>query len=350
MLVLSLLPEHMANGHTVAVAALSPSEIDFLDRIDSSKEKGVNWFTPDKSLKGIARIFLIRKIIDQFMPDILISHSVIPSFYARLACMFSSNPKIMTVLHSSDDFKDRKIRLSENILKGRADAVIAVSEEIAERYRSRFAHKNVSAIRNGIRLSRGFRLAKRFDSLVGNVLFNENSRIVIQIGRVIPLKQQHLSILAFNDHINKQNDRDSLLVFAGIIEDSEYHMKLRNMIDALALTGRVHFIGGRDDVPELLRSSNLFLMPSLREAHSIALIEALDSGIQIVASDLSAFAHAKGMEGIEFVDPEDTSKFGQKISQYLQDNRKYARDLSLYSISNTALEYENVANSLLDKL
>ena len=52
------------------------------------------------------------------------------------------------------------------------------------------------------------------------------------------------------------------------------------------ITEHVHFLGYRNDIPELLHASDLFVFPSLQEGLPVALMEALSSGIEVVCSKI----------------------------------------------------------------
>lgn len=52
------------------------------------------------------------------------------------------------------------------------------------------------------------------------------------------------------------------------------------------LGDRVRFVGRRDDVPDLLRASDVFVLPSLREGMPVSLLEAMASQLPVVATDI----------------------------------------------------------------
>jgi len=47
----------------------------------------------------------------------------------------------------------------------------------------------------------------------------------------------------------------------------------------------LHFLGWREDVPQILRASDVFVLPSLREAFGLVLLEAMASSVAVIATD-----------------------------------------------------------------
>ncbi len=50
------------------------------------------------------------------------------------------------------------------------------------------------------------------------------------------------------------------------------------------LAGRVHFLGSRDDVPDLLASADLFMLPTRGETFGRVVVEAMAAGVPVIAS------------------------------------------------------------------
>jgi glycosyltransferase involved in cell wall biosynthesis len=61
--------------------------------------------------------------------------------------------------------------------------------------------------------------------------------------------------------------------------------ELRSAIERNGLEDRVRLLGVRDDIPELLNGSDVFLLPSLVEGFPVVLVEAQAAGIGCLVSD-----------------------------------------------------------------
>jgi glycosyltransferase involved in cell wall biosynthesis len=72
------------------------------------------------------------------------------------------------------------------------------------------------------------------------------------------------------------------------VGDGPMSSALRAAVFDRGLSERIHLLGRRSDVPELLRSSKLFVLPSHFEGLSFALLEAMSAGVPIVATAVSS--------------------------------------------------------------
>jgi glycosyltransferase involved in cell wall biosynthesis len=107
---------------------------------------------------------------------------------------------------------------------------------------------------------------------------------VLCVGRLIERKGQHLLLQAFSRlRRNAACPVALTLVGTGDAEDS-----LRRLASELGVEHAVTFTGfvPRDDMPHLYRQSDIFVLPSQNEGMSIALLEALASGLPVVVTDV----------------------------------------------------------------
>ena len=60
------------------------------------------------------------------------------------------------------------------------------------------------------------------------------------------------------------------------------------MAASLGLADAVHFLGQRQDVPDLLNAMDIFVLPSYSEGVSLALLEAMAAGLPVIATAVGA--------------------------------------------------------------
>ncbi|MHB8736812.1 MAG: glycosyltransferase family 4 protein [Terriglobales bacterium] len=73
-----------------------------------------------------------------------------------------------------------------------------------------------------------------------------------------------------------------------IVGEGSYRRELAGQIDHLGLGGQIHLAGAFDDVEDFLLAADLFVLPSLEEGMSLALLEAMSVGLPVVATSIPA--------------------------------------------------------------
>ena len=103
---------------------------------------------------------------------------------------------------------------------------------------------------------------------------------------------------------------------------------LKNLVDDLNLSEEINFLGNRDDIPELLSHSDLFVLPSRFEGMPVALLEAMAAGLPVIASNISGSAELieHGKNGLLF-ESENHIDLAEKIL-FLYNNREEMKRLA----------------------
>jgi glycosyltransferase involved in cell wall biosynthesis len=114
--------------------------------------------------------------------------------------------------------------------------------------------------------------------VVGEGAGNGSILTIGTVGRLDPVKD-HASLL--------QAVRKLLCRVPGlrltIVGDGPLRASLEALTAALGLGGRVTFTGARGDTPELMRSFDVFVLPSVNEGISNTILEAMATGLPVVA-------------------------------------------------------------------
>jgi glycosyltransferase involved in cell wall biosynthesis len=190
----------------------------------------------------------------------------------------------------------------------RADAVVSVSQDLADHLRQHMSVTNVTLIPNGIDV----------DDFRPGGTTAERLRL-FSISRLVPRKNVHVLIAAV-DALAKEGEAVSLVI-AGTGPEQE-------RIDRMARQsgGVVTFVGFIDEARkrELLSESDVFVQLSTREGLSIAALEALASGVPCLVSDIPGVREpiTAGLTGWYVKDPEDLPSVIAALRVVLADRAK----------------------------
>lgn len=101
---------------------------------------------------------------------------------------------------------------------------------------------------------------------------------------------------------------------------------LRERTTELGLEDRILFLGRREDVPELLASSDLFVLPSIFEGLPLSVLEAMSAGLPVVGTQVCGTREVvvEGKTG-RLVAPEESGALAEAIIEVLRDPAKATR-------------------------
>jgi glycosyltransferase involved in cell wall biosynthesis len=110
-----------------------------------------------------------------------------------------------------------------------------------------------------------------------------------------------------------------------LVGDGELRDAVDEQVIAAGLSSRVHLLGSRRDVPELLSASNSFVLPSLWEGLPVALVEAMACGLPVIATAVSGTSQVmvSGATGW-LVPPGDTPRLAEAMAELLRDPERAA--------------------------
>jgi len=105
-----------------------------------------------------------------------------------------------------------------------------------------------------------------------------HATVLVHIGRFAPPKNHALLIEAFAQ-VHSDAPLYLLLVGGGELENA-----VREQVAGLGLQGRVHFLGVRADVADILGASDVFLLSSDYEGNPLSVLEAMAAGLPVVST------------------------------------------------------------------
>lgn len=110
------------------------------------------------------------------------------------------------------------------------------------------------------------------------------------------------------------------LTVVGKVLNRPYLQELQQLMDDFDIVKDVTFMGeiAFEEVPEVYRQARVFILPSLLETFGMPLIEAMASGVPVLASDTSCLPEVCGKAALYF-DPHNPSELTGRIIELLTD-------------------------------
>jgi glycosyltransferase involved in cell wall biosynthesis len=216
--------------------------------------------------------------------EVLHAHQYTPFFYSALAArLCRPRPRVIFTEHGRHypDVVSGKRRSANRWLFDRlADRVNAVCEFSAKSLAEKdgFRPDRIEVIPNGIDLPK-YAATTDAARLRAQLGLDPARKYVACIARFHPVKDHRTLLKAFDEVARSRPDTDLLLVGDGPLRG-----ELEALTSELGLGGRVHFLGVRDDVADILQVVDVFALTSVSEAASITLLEAMAAARPVVVT------------------------------------------------------------------
>lgn len=286
-LLLPLLVALKERGHEV-VAICSPGPL--LERVEAAGirtrpvaiARSTNPLAAWRSARALGRVMREERF------DIVHVHTPVASLVGRFAAWRAHVPLIAYTahgfyFHEHMAWPRRTAFVALEWLAGRATDLLMTQsqEDAAFARRTGLVSGTVSAIGNGVDPAvfhprpEQERLATR--AALGTPA---DAPVILMVGRLVAEK-------GYPELFAAMKNVEAHLWVAGTRLASDH---ARPVDAALAedaeLAGRVHLLGERDDVPQLMAAADLFTLPSHREGMPRSIIEAMMTGLAVVATDI----------------------------------------------------------------
>jgi len=248
-------------------------------------------FRPVKGLSMVWPGGLIRKI-RAIGPDVVHTHSGV-WYKASLAARHANVPRLIHTdwgRHYPDPWIARFL---DGIAARRTDVVVAVSDALRRQLADTVVPdpSRIRVVVNGVDTHR-FRPRRVNGSLRGELGLPAGVPVIGSIGRLNPIKAYDIMIQAFAELRATWSDGPApALVLVG---DGPDRARLAALIDQYGLRDAAHLPGWRRDVENVHPMFDVFTLPSWSEGTSVALLEAMSTGVCPVVTDVGGSPAALG--------------------------------------------------------
>ncbi|MDO5293782.1 MAG: glycosyltransferase [bacterium] len=287
-------------------------KIEFLNLLD-------NEIKGKKVIFKIKNYFKFQKKIETFNPDII--HVHLELFYTLLYGIIKNRKIVMTIHSHPALITTRRLRIMLRILDIKNNLrLVGCAQLISkEAYKNLLKNKNViQTIYNPIVIDN----YKKLEETKNNSL----DFIYINVARLHKIKNQKLLIAAFTG-VKKKLPNSKLL----IVGDGPLMSELKRLTEELGVSNSVFFLGNRNDVANLLRHSDVFVLSSNSEACPMTVLEAMASGLPIISTDVGGVKELIGDNAGILVETGNVEGYTKALED-IQKNSKMRHDMGIVSL------------------
>ena len=304
-----------------------------------------------RMVRMFIRLLSLVKLLRELNADLVHTDMFTANLYGRIAAIIARVPCIIAHEQSVYELgltRNKYQILIDKILASLSHGIICnsyiASKSLINKYS--FNAKKIFTIHNGIDAS----LFNRLNTIDRD---KPEKKIVGTVGRLYPVKNYKLFLDMAKDILNRCSTENIGFL---IIGDGPLKDDLKEYSKKVGIRDNVEFLGVRNDIPELLQNMDIFVMTSFREGISNAIMEAMVSGLPVVATDVGGNSELVIEGETGFLCPlDDTKLLADKVfslinneteSKRMGENGK-KRMLNEFAVENMIKETENVYLRLL---
>ena len=267
---------------------------------------------------------MLREIIEKEHFDLIYCHTPVGAMLARLAGISArkKGTKVIYMAHGFHFYNGAPLLNwmiyypAEKFLSRFTDGLITINQEDYRRAQKFHAGKTILIPGVGIDLDK-FRKKEPTRQEIRNKLGIPESKIILMSVGELTKRKNHMVMI---EALARLKEYDILYVICG---DGPLKAQLRAKAEELGVRDRLKLLGFRKDIAELHKAADIFVFPSLQEGLPVAVMEAMASGLPIVASKIRGNEDLiSNNQGGYLINPKDSEQIAKAIEKMIQNPEK----------------------------
>lgn len=306
----------LSQGHEVHVAA-NFNEYIRNHNNDQWIIKHIDFIRNPLDLRNITAIKQLYRLMKEENYDLVHCNTPVGGLLGRIAARLTGTKPVIYMAHGFHFYKGAPLlhhliyKSAEKMLAKWTDGLVTINHEdfaAAKQFKLRENSGKVFYVPGvGVDTRKYASVEIIKEDMKKSLGIPENALLVIMIGDLIKRKNYESGIKAMAQAANKQ--MHCIVCGKGPLEEP-----LKNLAQELGIADRVHFLGFRTDMPQLLKASDIFLFPTFQEGLPRALMEAMSAGLPVIVSNIRGNTDlVEPSEGGFLVSPTDIGKMASSL-------------------------------------
>lgn len=340
-LMVDLMPRLKALGHDVTLAVFDSSSTIFYEQI---KQAGIPiiGLSPGRNVYSLRNLYKLIKLMKGY--DIIHTHITACQLFAAIGSMLCSVVLCTTEHNTSNRRRDWKwYAWIDKWMYSRYRHIICISDATETNLRSFINEKGnkISTIYNGINVSK-YQSAQPIDKRL--IVSNPNHVIITMVAAFRYQKDQETLIRA----AALLSDNYEIL----LVGDGERRKEITDYINESGVSEKIHLLGLRDDIPSILKASDIVVLSSHWEGFGLAAVEGMAAGKPVIVSNVEGLAQV--VEGAGLLFPHQDEKYLVELIEKLSNDKSFYLNVSNacaqrakeFDINIMAQKYEEVYKNI----
>lgn len=309
-LIVDMVPLYLEKGLNVDVLLFDGVETDFKRMLLS---KGVRIIDLSKGGFIYNPIYILKLIPYIRKYDIIHAHLSVCQLFVAIAGLFTSCI-LVTTEHNTFNRKRTLwfYRFIDKWMYRQYKSIVCISEMAKANLNKFIGNNNIITINNGINCS-------LYHNANENYSLKSKKFIVTMVAAFRDQKDQDTLIKAFQ-YLPEE------LFELWLVGDGSRKNELLTLVGELKLQKTIKFWGVRNDIPVLLKTSDVVVLSSHWEGFGLAAVEGMAAGKPVVVTDVPGLAQVVDGAGILF--PHENAKDLASIILKLRNDQKYYRRIA----------------------
>lgn len=300
------------------------------------------------------------RAVKSISPDVI--HNHLRSFnYLMPFIPFSGKKPIIHTIHN-DAYKEcpsGKVRfLRKQFFKRKNIGPVTISKESANSFEKAYSDTDHRLIYNGRKYPKKSESFDQVADKVGSFKEDQDTKVFVNIGRIIPQKHQLMLVKAFNRLVYEDGADAILFIIGGGRNNASSKKIQRKLKEAEEEHDHIFILGERPNATDYLHVADFFCLSSIYEGMPITLIEAFATGTIPICTPVGGIPEMVGeLDKSLLVGSMDVEDFHQALKKAYdmpvgkqKKLKKKAEELfqEKYSMGQCAEKYEALYNELLN--
>lgn len=249
---------------------------------ERSESRGIRtYIIPTHGMMDWRWVLRFKRLLQEEKVDLIHAHEFDANVQGTFVAAMTGIPLVATV-HGKNYFWERLRRRLAYRWVNREATMVAVSENLKQFIVDKVGASpdRIKVIYNGVDVLPNYEQAD-VDRCRKELGISKTDHIVGVVGNLYPVKGHQYLIDGIPLILEKTPNTSFLFAGRGQLES-----QLKEQVHRLGLDRRVHFLGLRQDISRILAMLDVFVLPSLSEGLSMAILEAMIAGKPVVATQV----------------------------------------------------------------